>query len=291
MPHSADLWAPELHVIRGRWYIYVAAAHPAHGNKSHRMYVLSGPFANQDPCDPAGWEMLGLIEGLPKDQWAIDGTVMNVGEEMYFVYSGWPIPNPGDGEALQELFIIKLVNPAEAVGQPVKICSPIEAWERSGASGINEGPQVLHSPDGRWFGIVYSCAGSWTKDYKMNTLRYVGGDPLNPASWRKRTRPLIQAHGNRPPWGPGHGTFVHVRNETFAIYHATDRDNEGWENRKARVQRVRWMDNGPDMGGCCGPLGDGDAFVNGPRDEGGAGHHGELNEWKGMLRSLVDRFR
>src|ERR1700687_4999608 len=37
-PYSRDVWAPELHFLRGKWYIYSAA--DAGTNASHRIWVL-----------------------------------------------------------------------------------------------------------------------------------------------------------------------------------------------------------------------------------------------------------
>src|SRR5690349_16067199 len=37
-PYSRDVWAPELHFLRGKWYIYFAA--DAGRNASHRIWVL-----------------------------------------------------------------------------------------------------------------------------------------------------------------------------------------------------------------------------------------------------------
>ena len=179
--NSAGLRAPELHALQGRWYVYFAAAHPAHGNASHRMWVLGGPPASQDPC--AGpWELLDSIRGMPEDHWAINGTVVELGEELHSTYPGWPTPNPNEPDLIQQLFIIKLSSPVEAMSQSVQICAPEEPWEKSSNHGINEGPQFLCAPDGSWKGIVYSCAGSWTKDYKMSTLQFLGGDPLSAES-------------------------------------------------------------------------------------------------------------
>jgi len=253
--YSGDLWAPELHEINGRWYIYVAAAHPEHGNKSHRMYVIGGPPSSSDPAMEGPWEFLGPIAGLPASQWQIDGTVISLNQRLYFVYSGWPLHNPNLSDLIQELFIVELANATQATSSPVQISQPLEPWERSGDHGINEGPQYLASPDASWIGIAYSCAGSWTKDYKMNTLQYIGGNPLNPQSWRKSMVPLIQARKRGGgPFGPGHGSFVNVDGETLSTYHATDKDNEGWDNRKARLQRVVWSPCGPEMGGEVGTL-------------------------------------
>ncbi|KAI0015399.1 glycoside hydrolase family 43 protein [Xylariomycetidae sp. FL0641] len=251
--HTADLWAPELHALRGRWYVYYAAAHPGHGNKSHRMYVLGGPAANEDPCR-GPWEFLGRIHGTPDEQWAIDGTVFEPGDgHMYLAYSGWPADNPGNSELVQQLWLTRLEDPTSAATQPVMICAPDRPWEittdHNGDHAINEGPQFLRAPDGSWRGLVYSCAGSWTSEYKMATLQLVGGDPLEARNWKKSAQPLVTTKRlSTGPYGPGHGSFLEIKGQVVAVYHATDSPSDGWENRKARVQRVAFTENGPYMG-------------------------------------------
>ena len=131
-------------------------------------------------------------------------------------------------------------------------------------------------------GLVYSCAGSWTHEYKMNVLYWTGGHPLDPRSWAKSNRPLLQAsRDDSPPYGPGHGNFVLVNGpggpEVWGVFHATDAKT-GWEGRKARVMRVGWGHGGPYMGSgecgrCCGDI---QHFVQGcPGGQcGGKGHAG-----------------
>src|SRR5687768_14596505 len=46
-PHSKDVWAPELHHLGNRWYIYFAADDGENAN--HRMYVLES-----EGLDPQG---------------------------------------------------------------------------------------------------------------------------------------------------------------------------------------------------------------------------------------------
>lgn len=101
----------------------------------------------------------------------------------------------------------------------------------------------------------------------MATLRFLGGDPLLAQSWRKSREPLIQSlreENERGPWGPGHGSFVQVGDEAFAVYHATDLPGDGRRNRKARVQRLVFAEGGPWMGGSVGPLVDECEMFPGP---------------------------
>jgi GH43 family beta-xylosidase len=295
-PYSADLWAPELHSIHGRWYVYFAAADPQHGNRSHRMYVLSGPESDTSPMTSEKWEFSGRLAGLPEDQWAIDGTVITLHGSMLFVYSGWPL-GVSANESRQEIFIIEMTSPTECSGQqPVRISTPDLQFEYSGTSGINEGPQFLCSPDGRWTGIVYSCAGSWTSEYKMNILYYTGGHPLDVRSWAKSNQPLLKAsRDDTPPYGPGHGNFVLIDGvggpEVWGVFHATDAKT-GWEGRKARLMRVGWGHGGPFMGSgecgrCCGDV---EHFIQGcPGGEcGGQGHCGGSGGGGGELLQADD---
>ncbi|KAI1815236.1 glycoside hydrolase family 43 protein [Poronia punctata] len=322
-PHSADLWAPELHAVQGRWYIYYTASDPSQGSKSHRIYILGGPSATEHPCS-GQWSFLGRLRNMP-EQWAIDGTVFELDGQLYLAYSGWPIPveeqykpeddddddylfqrksnsrvrkdrqerisNDDDDDEddrdcdidmeyvnstaqstisanLQQIYLVRLRRPWEADTNPIAISSPEREWEitrgRNPATSfaINEGPQFLSSPDGRWRGLVFSCAGSWTNRYKMATLEYLGGPPLAASSWKKAETPLLQTktetktktEGKRGKesgrnFGPGHGSFLmFAGGEVFAIYHATDRPDDGWSHRLARVQRVVFTDEGPYMG-------------------------------------------
>ncbi|KAF2766135.1 Arabinanase/levansucrase/invertase [Teratosphaeria nubilosa] len=294
-PQSERLWAPELHCLQSRWYIYFAAADRSVGNRSHRTYVLRGPPAGQDPHQ-GPWELQGPIRGMDQGQWAIDSTVFEIEGTLYLCYSGWPRSrDTGSGweerdERMQQLFIYRLSDPLTASGKAIMISNPTETWERIGEHGpaINEGPQWLESPSGHWKGLAYSCSASWTKEYKMATLQYLGGDPLHPSSWSKSKAPLIQNRADGlGPYGPGHGCFLHVDGETLALFHATDRDTDGNQNRRCRMQRLRWTPRGPDMGGYVGTATtDVDFFLGGgPSDTWRGGQpqqHGQH-----VLRSLA----
>ena len=236
---SVDIWAPELHLINDTWYIYTAAAQPGKGNASHRTLVLRSCEA--DPMKESAWEFLGPLKGLP-DHWHIDATVFSpCPNEWYCCYSGWPLGDSSD--TAQDLFLIKLASPEEAIPDTLTtISKPILPWERveQGRRGVNEGPTWVSM--NCFQGIVFSASGSWTNEYKLGLLQLVGNDLLRPDSWLKRPYPLLVSDLNEgPPFGPGHASFIsspYNPDEVFCIYHGTGKDNDGWDNRKARVVRL-----------------------------------------------------
>ena len=77
-----DIWAPEMHHIGNRWYVYVAADQNG-DNASHRMYVLES--SSDNPM--SNYTLVGQITS--PDHWAIDGTVLSLHNQLYFIWSGW----------------------------------------------------------------------------------------------------------------------------------------------------------------------------------------------------------
>ena len=233
---SADIWAPELHWINNIWYIYTAGAMPGLGNSSHRTLVLRSSDAN--PMNTSAWTFLGPLKGLP-DHWNIDATVFSIPSYgLFCCYSGWPMGDDSDTE--QHLFLIKLISPEETDTKTLTTISrPTLAWERpeGGRRGINEGPTWVSMGD--WHGIVFSANGSWTNEYKLGLLELCGDDLLRESSWQKRPAPLLisdLAIGG--PFGPGHASFIHSSyndGRIYCIFHGTEKPDEGWNNRKARL--------------------------------------------------------
>src|SRR5882762_6106571 len=80
--YSKEVWAPELHYLQNKWYIYVAADDG--DNDHHRLYVLEG--TTQNPQDP--FVFRGELK-LPDDRWAIDGSAFTFSNRLFFIWSGW----------------------------------------------------------------------------------------------------------------------------------------------------------------------------------------------------------
>lgn len=56
----------------------------------------------------------------------------------------------------------------------------------------------------------------------------------------------MQMDGDAEVYGPGHNTFVSSPDgtEDWIVYHATSGQGDGWNNRKARAQRIEWQKDG-----------------------------------------------
>jgi GH43 family beta-xylosidase len=218
---SHELWAPELHIINGKCYIYVACDDG--DNNNHRMYVLENN--SDDPQKP--YKMHGKIVE-ESDKWAIDGTLMNYKGEYYFVWSGWQ----KDENVCQNLYIAKMKNPYELDGKRVLISTPEFDWELKGATDkfpfINEGAYAF-SYNGKHY-LTYSAAGSWCEDYCIALLELVGDDPLNPKSWKKHPEFILSE--NDTVKGAGHCCILQDDDELKVIFHAWEKDEQNikWDN-------------------------------------------------------------
>lgn len=215
--YSKQLWAPELHIIDGKCYIYVACDDG--NNHNHRMYVLENN--SSDPMQE--YVMHGKISDKT-DKWAIDGTVMKYRNELYFVWSGWE----GDTNICQDIYIAKMKNPYELESDRVKISTPEYEWEKRGSTGepesplINEGAYTFEINGDVY--MTYSAAGSWCKDYCIAALKLEGDDPLNPEAWVKYKNPIIS--GNDVVQGAGHCSVVCEDGKNHVFFHAWDKTEE-----------------------------------------------------------------
>jgi GH43 family beta-xylosidase len=234
-PYSKEVWAPELHFIQDKWYIYAAADDG--DNFHHHMYVLEG--TSIDPTQP--FRLKAKI-AAPEDRWAIDGTVLEMPDgKLYFIWSGWE----GTDNVAQNLYIAPMSNPWTIDGPRVCISRPGHLWERQGLP-INEGPEVL------WHGnrlfVIYSASGMWTDDYCLGELAWNGGDVLDSKSWVKNPEPVFSS--SESVFGPGHCSFVLSPDgkENWIVYHAHVHRGSG-AMRDVRIQRFAWKaDGSPDFG-------------------------------------------
>ena len=83
---SRLIWAPEIHFIRGKWYIYFAAAgsaETADGTFQHRMYALE--CSDENPLT-GKWIEKGQIK-THLESFSLDATVFEHQEKLYYVWA------------------------------------------------------------------------------------------------------------------------------------------------------------------------------------------------------------
>ena len=247
--YSRNIWAPEIHFIDNKWYVYFAADDGR--NENHRMYVLENTAA--DPMD-GEWKLKGKVADAD-DKWAIDGSVFSHDGVMYMVWSGWE----GDVNGQQDLYIARMANPWTISGKRVRISSPRFDWERNGELNdaqnprfvyVNEGPQYLrHDKD---VFIIYSASGCWTDHYGLGMLRLMGNNLMDSASWVKSPNPVFASAPENGVYGPGHNSFFKSPDgrQDWILYHANSEPGQGCGRfRSPRAQRFTWNKDGtPNFG-------------------------------------------
>lgn len=232
--YSHEYWAPELHFVNGEWYIYVAADNGE--NINHRMYALK--CTTDDPTDT--FEFCGQITDST-NKWAIDGTVLQFNDELYFVWSGWK----GDEDGEQDLYIAHMSDPLTIDSERFLICEPKLSWERHDMP-INEGPEFLIKDDELY--LIYSASGSWADHYCLGMLKLTGDNLLDRKSWTKCLFPVFK--GNNKVYSPGHCSFVSSPDGStdYIVYHANGGKGLSYAGRTIRVQKFKWVGNIPFFG-------------------------------------------
>lgn len=230
----SEFWAPELHYVDGCWYIYVAPVPTGTGTR--RMYVLKATVPD-DPQSP--FEMVGkmgptvyneetesweLNTDAAQDRYALDGTVLEVGDKKYFIYSAHT--GIGSQPTTQRLYINEMADASTLMGDRVLLPAGGAAFEKRQndiGNSICEGPQVFQK-NGKVF-IIYSTDQS-NHDWYQICLLYADADSdlLDPDSWIKYPGPLMTKSDNPDDesYAPGHACVVSSPDgtEDWLIYHA-----------------------------------------------------------------------
>lgn len=248
--YSKQLWAPEIHFINKKWYMYFAADDGR--NENHRLYVLEN--ASADPF-LGEWVLKGKIADS-SDKWAIDGSVFQHAGQLYFVWSGWE----GDKNGQQDIYISKMKDPWTLEGERVRISAPNFEWEKHGDLNdpnnpphvnVNEGPQFLSHRDKVF--LIYSASGCWTDHYSLGMLSAGSKSNLmDSASWAKHPQPVFTASIENGVYAPGHNSFFKSPDgkEDWILYHANSAPAQGCGRfRSPRAQKFTWNKDGtPNFG-------------------------------------------
>jgi len=213
-PTSQLIWAPEIHFVWGKWYIYFAAAetkkmHPEHNTFQHRMYALEAD------CPQGPWREVGQI-CTHMETFCLDATVF---EHRGVLYYCWAQKDP-DINGNSNIYIAKMESPTKLISTPVMLTKPEYDWECS-VIPVAEGPAVLKYGDKIF--IAYSANATGT-EYCVGLLTAnESSDLLNPSSWEKSPKPVFGTCEKSGRFGPGHNSFtVDEAGRPVLVYHARE---------------------------------------------------------------------
>lgn len=221
-PHLGNLlWAPELHVIGGRLYIFHAGTHQDFlEEQCHVMALKEGG----NPMKASDWEM--PVRVLKKDGSPLYGTAgitldMTEFESGGVHYVCWSQRQfvPVDQGAWLYIATVDPARPWQLTSDPVLLSMPEYGWANN-HTFVDEGPFALLAKD-RVFLTFSSAAVDSTYVVGMLSAE-PEADLLKPENWTKENYPLLSSRSVEGEFGTGHNAYV------------TDEDGLVWNTYHAR---------------------------------------------------------
>lgn len=241
---SQHIWAPELHYLDGKWYIYFAAGERDDIWKI-RPFILE--CTGQDPMSDS-WVERGKMQRSDDDiysfeAFSLDATILENKGERYYIWA----EKVSVGIQISNLYIAKMESPTKLATAQVLLTTPDYDWERK-EIWVNEGPAIIKR-DGRIF-LTYSASATG-ECYCMGMLS-IGEDEdlLDPRAWKKERHPVLSSSAEAGLYGPGHNSFTKLPDGTdVCVYHARpyaeiQGDPLYDPNRHAMLMKVEWDKNG-----------------------------------------------
>lgn len=244
---SPHLWAPEIHFIQGRWYIYYTASISDTSSWRIRPHCLmcEGPDPMTDRWIEKGPVKTTAAGDIAFTDFSLDHTYLNHNGADYFLWAQ-------KTDNISDIFIAKLDNPWTICTPAVKLTRPEYNWELHGFP-VNEGPAVIKH-GGKIF-LTFSASG--TDAMYCVGLLYADetADLLDAASWTKCPYPVFQSSPEHGYFGPGHNSFTRSTDDTedLMIYHGRQEErylgDDGYQplydaGRNAYIGKVFWDENG-----------------------------------------------
>ncbi|KAL4862298.1 hypothetical protein BDV12DRAFT_46355 [Aspergillus spectabilis] len=200
-----NVWAPEVHYLGGRWYVYFTAGN-GDNLDGQRLHVLAGGVTPWDDYTYAG---------QLTTEWSIDASILRFTNwGTFLMYSCF------HGVSHQSICLQQLNSDFISLSGSIYVISqPTLPFETHGTP-VNEGPVALYFNGATH--IIYSASYCWTPNYCLGRLTWDGvSDPRLASAWSKRNGCVFEsANGN---YGAGHNSFFLSPDgsQTWIAYHAT----------------------------------------------------------------------
>lgn len=244
-PMSQHVWAPEIHYLDGKWYIYFAASEVDDIWKL-RPYVIE--CKGQDPINDE-WIELGQMQAADGDfktfiDFSLDGTVFENKGKRYFCWA----EKTGGQFAASNLYLAEMESPIKLKTAQFMLTTPDYDWERIDF-WVNEGPAVIKNKGKIYITFSASATGAC---YCMGLMEAdEASDLLDRNSWKKSRTPVLESDYERKIFGPGHNSFTIAEDglTPLSVYHARDYEEIVGDplydpNRHARVMIVKFNEDG-----------------------------------------------
>ena len=237
-PLSKNIWAPEIHFVDGKWYIYFAAARAdadESGCYDHRIYILEN--SSENPLEGEFIEKGQMNTGW--ESFALDSTQTMFEDQRYFIWAQRDYNIPGNSN----LYIAKMLSATALQLPAVRLSIPEYDWECQGFL-VNEGPGCLHHKGNLY--LTYSASAT-DERYAVGLLTLkAGSDPLNPSAWTKSPVPVMISEPENELYGPGHNSFTtDADGNDLLVFHA--RPYPGFHgtalsdpNRHCYIRKIRY---------------------------------------------------
>lgn len=244
------IWAPEIHEIKGKWYVFFAASDDEKNVWGINCHVIackgSNPYTDE-------WEDKGKFGSLDEDEFSfthfsLDMTYFECNNKSYVAWA--------QIGGCSNIYI-GTVNPDmpwKLTSMPVLLTKPEYDWERVNIP-VNEGPATMIHNNRIYMAFSASATGP---EYCVG-LMYAdtSSDLLDVNSWKKLDYALLTSDDLADEYGPGHNSFVKNEDgEWMFVYHSRDKecfekrckyhDNDPLYDpcRSARIRKVQFSEDG-----------------------------------------------
>ncbi len=210
---AKHIWAPEMHKIGGKWYIFFAAG-ASSDIWAIRPYVLrcEGDNPYLDPWTECGQMQASAGDTDSFTSFSLDMTYFECSGKHYVIWA----EIKGDSS----LFMAEIdpSEPWKLTSYPILLTKPEYDWELVNHR-VNEGPAVLKTEKKVY---VYFSASGTGSEYCVGRMEAdINADLMDIKSWKKLDKPVLSTADLSGESGPGHNCFVKDTNgDTLFVYHA-----------------------------------------------------------------------
>ncbi len=229
---QVDLWAPEVFLHEGTFYMYVAGTRETEPGKGDDHARRQGVATSKTPEGPFTW----LKDPIVRWEWSIDGHPFrdDDGQVWFFYNIRTGATRYKDGTIGCGNVVDRMLTPERLEGVQAKVAYPSERWEGSKGGGWywNEGPFVLK----RRSTYYQMYSGGFFGDDTYGVGFATAPAPRGP--WTKyESNPILQSASQIK--GPGHHCVVVGPDGVtpYAVYHGYIPGEKG---RKVHLDRLFW---------------------------------------------------